>query len=99
MISVLNTDPSNVRCLSTDGALNMVAAARALNWKRIWCLAHILHLTVSDANKACLAFNLIVEKVKTVVTWAKQTGSVHSRLQKARKGWKAYPVSINTLEF
>lgn len=83
MIAVLNIDPSDVRCLTTDGAFNMVAAARELNWKRYWCLAHILHLTVSDAIKSCLAFKLIVEKVKTVVTWAKQTGSVQSRLQKA----------------
>ena len=44
-----NLNPSNQVCLTTDNGSNIVAAARLLNWDRLSCFGHNLHLAITKA--------------------------------------------------
>lgn len=72
--------------MTTDGASNMKAAAELLGIERFWCATHQLHLTVIDALDSAKIPEIkdVVEKVKAVVKWAKQNGSVQTELELAK---------------
>lgn len=77
-------DPENVTAVVTDNAANIVKAVDLAFGKRkhIPCFAHTLNL-VAEGTMVCTEWRHIVSKVKSIVTWFKQSCIASDELRKA----------------
>lgn len=102
MLQNIGIKPELVKYITTDGATNMVDAARLLGWTRIWCVCHVIHLTVTDAIDKCQVAGAslpsklrdLFTTVKVIVTYVKQS-SVQAILH-ARADGKGLIQSVMT---
>lgn len=72
-----------VKYITTDGASNMVDAANQLGWPLVWCVCHVIHLTVNDAIDKCQVageesnppkrLRNLIDSIKGIVTYVKQS--------------------------
>lgn len=95
MLNNIGIDPALVKYITTDGATNMVDAARLLGWTRIWCVCHVIHLTVTDAINNCMVpgagsnppsrLRDLFNNIKVIVTFVKQS-SVQAALHEKTEG-------------
>lgn len=74
----------NVTAVVTDNAANMVKAIELAFGKKkhIPCFAHTLNL-VAEGTMACSEWQNIVSKIKSIVTWIKQSCIASDELRKA----------------
>lgn len=74
----------NVTAVVTDNAANMVKAIELAFGKKkhIPCFAHTLNL-VAEGTMACSEWQNIVSKIKSIVTWFKQSCIASDELRKA----------------
>ncbi|CAK1599281.1 unnamed protein product [Parnassius mnemosyne] len=74
----------NVTAVVTDNAANIVKAVELTFGKKkhIPCLAHTLNL-VAEGTMACTEWQKIVTKIKSIVTWFKQSCVASDELRKA----------------
>lgn len=95
MLSNMGINHELVKYITTDGASNMVDAANQLGWPRIWCVCHVIHLTVIDAIDKCqvagegstpaIRLRHLFDTIKGIVTYVKQS-SVQAILHARTKG-------------
>lgn len=93
-----------VKYITTDGATNMVDAGNQLGWPRIWCVCHVIHLTVNDAIDKCQfvgkgtnppkRLRILIDTIKAIVTYVKQS-SVQAILHTRTNG-KGLLQSVST---
>ena len=50
-LSLWELDSANQVCLTTDNGSNIVSAGRILDWPRLSCFCHNLHLSITKAIK------------------------------------------------
>ncbi|XP_029692271.1 uncharacterized protein [Takifugu rubripes] len=70
-----------VRCLETDAAANMIAAANILRVRHAVCLAHALNLTVKKAMDATPGLDNIRSKTRRMITYFKSSTTAKEKLQ------------------
>lgn len=77
-------DKEHLTAVVTDNAANMVKAVELAfgKSKHISCFAHTLNL-VAEGTMACDKWQSIVKKIKTIVTWFKQSCIASDELRKA----------------
>nr|XP_037877017.1 E3 SUMO-protein ligase ZBED1-like [Bombyx mori] len=77
-------DQENVTAVVTDNAANIVKAIELAFGRRkhIPCFAHTLNL-VAEGTMICIEWRNIVSKVKSIVTWFKQSCIASDELRKA----------------
>lgn len=76
--------------ITTDGGANMVAAVKQFlgDGKRIPCMAHLLNLIVDGATKENAPVLQIANRVKTIVTYFKQSVNAMDDLRAEQEGHK-----------
>ena len=82
-----NIEKLKIICAVTDNGANMKAAIDIFLGPRshIRCFAHTLNLCVQDIMKSVPEFNLIVDKVKKIVTFFKQSVKASLALKDEQK--------------
>ncbi|CAK1602973.1 unnamed protein product [Parnassius mnemosyne] len=77
-------DKNKVSAVVTDNAANMVNAVDiAFGKKHILCFAHTLNLVVQNSMQQCTELRNLINKVKDIVTWFKQSNIASNELRKA----------------
>ncbi|KAH9634429.1 hypothetical protein HF086_008263 [Spodoptera exigua] len=79
-----NIDVNKVSAVVTDNAASMIKAVDlAFGKKHIPCFAHTLNLVALNAIQHCPELQNLITKVKTIVTWFKQSNTASNELRKA----------------
>lgn len=83
-------EKDRILSITTDGGANMVAAVKQFlgDGKRIPCLAHKLNLIVDGATKENASILQIANRVKTIVTYFKQSVNAMDDLRAEQEGQK-----------
>ncbi|CAB3230266.1 unnamed protein product [Arctia plantaginis] len=77
-------DVDKVSAVVTDNAASMIKAVDlAFGKKHIPCFAHTLNLVALNAIQHCPELQNLITKVKTIVTWFKQSNTASNELRKA----------------
>ncbi|CAB3224851.1 unnamed protein product [Arctia plantaginis] len=77
-------DVDKVSAVVTDNAASMIKAVDlAFGKKHIPCFAHTLNLVALNAIQHCPELQNLITKLKTIVTWFKQSNTASNELRKA----------------
>ncbi|XP_037819087.1 E3 SUMO-protein ligase ZBED1-like, partial [Lucilia sericata] len=71
---------SKITCVLSDNAANIVAAIKKTDWTHLSCLAHNLHLVVTDALKIS-EINEIIVKCKVAVEYFHRSTKASNKLK------------------
>ncbi|CAB3229538.1 unnamed protein product [Arctia plantaginis] len=92
-------DQENVTAVVTDSAANIVKAIELAFGRRkhITCFAHTLNLA-AEGTMMCTEWRNIVSKVKTIVTWFKQSCVASDELRKATVAAMESPAGVKLIQ-
>ena len=78
-------DPDNIITIVIDNADNIVEAVKAFVGKKkcLGCCAHKINLVATNSNRNVQGLPYLIKKVKTIVTWFKQSNIASDALRAA----------------